>query len=78
MYVFINNNARFCCQSRKKYYPQTLLEECKYEPKNKKMGNLIEYNLEKRSSDETDSEADNDSNDESESDDESNEWFVKS
>ena len=73
MYVFINNNARFCCQSRKKYYPQTLLEECKYEPKNKKKGNLIEYNLEKSLSDETYSEADNDSNDESESDDESNE-----
>ena len=73
MYVFINNNARFCCQSKKKYYPQTLLEECKYEPKNVKMGNLIEYNLEKSSSDETDSEADNDFNDETESDDESNE-----
>ena len=73
MYVFINNNARFCCQSKKKYYPQTLLEECKYEPKYVKMGNLIEYNLEKSSSDETDSEADNDFNDETESDDESNE-----
>ena len=54
------------------------MEECKYEPKNKKKGNLIEYNLEKSLSDETYSEADNDSNDESESDDESNEWFVKS
>ena len=27
MQMFINNNARFC------YYPQTLLEECKYEQK---------------------------------------------
>ena len=47
-------------------YPQTLFEECKYEPKRVKMDNLIDDDLEKSSSD----ESDNDSNDETESDDE--------
>ena len=32
---------------KKKYYPQTLLEECKYKPKNIKMKNLIDDDLEK-------------------------------
>ena len=49
-------------KAKKKYYPQTLLEECKYEPKKIKMENLTDDNLEKSSSDESDSEADNDSN----------------
>ena len=49
-------------KANKKYYPQTLLEECKYEPKKIKMENLTDDNLEKSSSDESDSEADNDSN----------------
>ena len=53
-------------KAKKKYYPQTLLEECKYEPKKIKMENLIDDDLEKSSSD----ESDNDSNDETESDDE--------
>ena len=48
---------------KKKYYLQTLLEECKYEPKKIKMENLIDDDLEKSSSD----ESDNDSNDETES-----------
>ena len=26
--VFVNNNVRFCCQCKKKYYSETLLEEC--------------------------------------------------
>ena len=60
----------------KKYYPQTLLDECKYEIKKTKMENLINDNLEKGSSDdetdydsdnetdnETDNEADNESSD---------------
>ena len=59
MQMFINNNARFCYQSKKKYYPQTPLEECKYEPQNIKMENLNDDDLEKSSSDESDSEADN-------------------
>ena len=59
---------------KKKYYPQALLEECKYEIKKTKMENHINDDLEKSSSDESDDESDNDSNDETESDnDESNE-----
>ena len=53
-------------KARKKYYPQTLLEECKYEPKKIKMENLTDDDLEKNSFD----ESDNDSNDETETDDE--------
>ena len=60
----------FVVKAKKKYYPQTLLEESKYEPKKIKMENLIEDDLEKSSSDESDSESDNDSNGETESDDE--------
>ena len=51
---------------KRKHYPQTHLEECKYEPKKIKMENLIDDDLEKSSSD----ESDNDSNDETESDNE--------
>ena len=43
----------------KKYYPQTLLEECRYEIKKNKMENLINDNLDISSSDESDSESDN-------------------
>ena len=50
-------------KGKKKYYPQTLLVECKYEPKKIKMENFIDDNLEKSSSD----ESDNDSIDETES-----------
>ena len=39
-------------KANKKYYPQRLLEECKYEPKKIKMENLIDDNLEKSSSEE--------------------------
>ena len=55
-------------KAKKKYYPQTLLEECKYEQGKIKMENLIDDDLEKSLSD----ESDNDSNDEIKSDDESN------
>ena len=44
-------------KAKKKYYPQTLLEECKYEQM--QIENLIDDDLEKSSSDESDSEADN-------------------
>ena len=64
MQVFINNNARFYCQSRKKHYLETFLEESKYETKNIKMENLIGDDLEKSLS----GESDNDSYDETESD----------
>ena len=57
-------------KAKKKYYPQTRLEECKYEQHKIKMENLIDDDLEKILSD----ESDNDSNDEAEfDDDESNE-----
>ena len=46
------------------------MEECKYELKKIKIGNLINDDLEKSSSDESGSESDNDSNDETESYDE--------
>ena len=49
-------------KAKKKYYPQTLLEECKYEQEKTKMENLIDDDLEKISFD----ESDNDSNDETE------------
>ena len=54
-------------KAKKKYYPQTLLEECKYEQKKIKIENLIYNNLQKSLSD---SEAANDYNDETESDNE--------
>ena len=44
----------------KKYFPQTFLEECKYEIKKTKMENLINDDLDLSSSDdETDNESDN-------------------
>ena len=48
----------------KKYYPQTLLKECKYEIKKTKMDNLINNDLDSSSSDEeskSDNEFDNES-----------------
>ena len=46
----------------KKYYPQTLLEECKYIIRKNKMENLIINELNLSSSDESDNESDNKSN----------------
>ena len=46
---------------KKKYYPQTLLEECKYEIKKTKIENLIHDELEASSSDD---KTDNDFHDE--------------
>ena len=45
-------------KAKKKYYPQTFLEECKYGQEKIKMENLIDDDLEKSSSDESDSESD--------------------
>ena len=42
----------------KKYYPQTLLEECKYVIKRNKMENLINHDLTLSSSDDSDNESD--------------------
>ena len=58
----------------KKYYLQTLLEECKYEI-NKKKENLINDNLDLSSSDnENNSDSDNEAD--NETDNEPNEKFV--
>ena len=51
-------------KAKKKYYLQTVLEECKYEQENIKMENLTDNDLEKSSSDEYDSES-NDEKDQS-------------
>ena len=52
-------------KAKKKYYPQTLLEECKYEQERIKIENLIDDDLEKsdsdsHSNDKTESDIDND------------------
>ena len=49
----------------KKYYSQTLLEECKYAIKKNKMENLIDHDLTLSSSDDSDNESDNESVNES-------------
>ena len=56
-------------KAKEKYYPQTFLEDCKYEQKRIKIKNLIDDDLEKRksdsdSNDETKSDIDNDEYDE--------------
>ena len=47
----------------KKYYPQTLLEECKYAIRKNKMEN-IDDDLDLRASDESDNEIDNETDNE--------------
>ena len=56
--------------ANKKYYPQTLLEECKYNQEKIKIENYINQDLEN-------SESDDSSNDETESDINNEEQFVK-
>ena len=51
-------------RTNKKYYPLTLLEECKYEIKKNKVENLINDDLDPSSSDESDNESDNGSDNE--------------
>ena len=46
-------------RANKKYYPQTLLEEYKYERKKNKMESLINDDLDLSSYDESDNEFDN-------------------
>ena len=46
-------------RANKKYYPQTLLEECKCEIEKNKMENLINDDLNPSSSDKFDNESDN-------------------
>ena len=52
----------------KKYYSQTLLEECKYAMRKNKIENLINDDLDLSSSDESDNESDNKSDNESDND----------
>ena len=49
----------------KKYYPETLLEECKYAVRKNKMENLINDDLDLSSSYQSDNESDNGSDNES-------------
>ena len=51
----------------KKYYPQALLEECKYVIRENKMENLINDDLDLSSYDGSDNESDNESDSESDS-----------
>ena len=51
-------------RANKKYYPETLLEECKYEIKKNKMENLINDDLDSSSSDKSDNETDDENDDE--------------
>ena len=55
-------------RANKKYYPQILLEDCKYGIKKNKMENLINGYLDPSSSDESDNESDNGSDNESDND----------
>ena len=48
-------------RSNKKYYPQTLMEECKYVIQTNQMKNLINDDLDLSSSDKSDNESDNES-----------------
>ena len=52
----------------KKYYPQTLLEECKYVVRKNKMENLINDDLDLSSSDESDNESVNETDNKIDSD----------
>ena len=54
----------FATRVNKKYYPQMILEECKYEIKSTKMENLINNDLDSSPLDESDNEPDNESNNE--------------
>ena len=61
MQVSINKMIDSVIKANKKYYPQTLLEECKYIQEKGKTENYIDEELEK-------SESDSESNSETESD----------
>ena len=52
-------------RANKKFYPQTLLDECKYVIRKNKMEKLINNDLNLSSSDESDKENDNESDNKS-------------
>ena len=58
----------FVIRANKRYYPQAVLEECKYKIKKNKMENLINDHLDLSSCDESDSEFDNRSDNGSDND----------
>ena len=76
--IVLKENAVYKCLSlimldsvirvNKKYYPQTILKECKYILRKNKMKNLINDDLDLSSSDESDNETDNETDNESDSD----------
>ena len=70
----IDSKIFYLLLANKKYYPETLLEECKYEIKKNKMENLINDDLDPSSSDESDNECNNKSDDGS--DNETDDLFV--
>ena len=59
VFSLINLNSVICVN--KKFYPQTLLEECKYEIKKNKLEKLISDDLDSGSSDSSDNQFDNES-----------------
>ena len=70
----IDSKIFYLLLANKKYYPQTLLDECKYEIKKSKIENLINDDLDPNSSYKSDNEFDNESDDGS--DDETDDLFV--
>ena len=55
--MFVIDNLDFVIRVNKKYYPQTLLEECKYKIRKNKRHNRINDDLERDT--ESDTESDN-------------------
>ena len=80
--IIPKENASYKCSSlimldcviraNKKCYPQTLLADCKYEVKTKKMENLINDDLDPNSSDESDNGSDNEFDNGSDNDESNN------
>ena len=70
----------FVIRVNEKYYPQTLLEECKYKIKRNEIENLVSDDLGSSSSDEFENESDNeyDNKSDNESDNESEKPSKKS
>ena len=62
----------------KKYYPQTLLEECKYVIRKSKTENLINDDLDLSSSDESDNESHNEFDNKFDNESENHESNVES
>ena len=73
MQVFINNNARFCCQSKEKVLSSNTFGGMQIWSKKDKNAKLYWWWFRKSSSDESDNEDDNDSNDKTELADENDE-----